>query len=209
MLHVPIARRSGFVPAAALLVLCAGSIGPAGAQSKSSNPPSQPESSPEGSAQSVSTGIASGFLLLGDKAPNFKLRDQANRELQFHAWRVESPAVLLFLDEASELRPDYGGMVSRLDEQGVRTVAICRRAGTAPAGLSEPEVALPILRDRWGDVARQFGAVDRLNGDAVPAVVIVDRKGKVRYLAAGAMPEGALLEGLVYGVLQKEAEGSY
>jgi peroxiredoxin len=202
-------RAEGAALAAAILTLTLlAEPPPASAQSKS-GPSDVPESTAGVTAKSVASGIPEGFLLLGDQAPDFKLRDQRNREVRFHPWREDQMALLIFVDRSSELDPEYSSLVGRLAEQSVRAVAVCRKVGALPAGLDRSAAEAPILRDRWGDVARQYGVVDRLSGDAVPAVVVVDAKGKVRYLAAGALPEPSLLEGIVYGVQQKEAEGVY
>lgn len=179
---------------------------PAGAQTRSTQP-TQPDEGSD-SPSKMSSGKQSGLLLLGDAAPDFKLRDQSGREVRFHAWRGGGLALLLFVDRVTELDDDFPDLVESMSKQGVRTLAICRNTGDMPAALSDESAAM-VLRDRWGDVAGQYGAVDRLSGDAVPAVVVVDNKGKVRYLAAGALPDRALLEGIVYVVRQKGADGSY
>ena len=117
--------------------------------------------------------------------------------------------LLLFVDDPGELEAGMADLAGNLAARDVRTMVLCRRSGATAATLGSTGSALPILRDRWGDVARQFGTVDRTTGDAVPGTVILDKDGKVRYLSSGVLYSAEFLEGMVYGALDMEVGDTY
>ena len=191
-----------------LLLLVLGPL-PAAGQTKSTPPQQPPSTAKSGGTSRGPVAIEAGHVRLGDEAPNFKLLDRQGQETSFHLWRGSRAAVLLFGDRSTDFGSGFSNLVANLEKLDVRTVGICRSSGAIPASLPTEEGGAVILRDRWGDLAGQFGAVEQLSGDAVPAVVILDPHGRVRYLAAGVMPNLAIVEGIVNGVLERAKEETF
>lgn len=182
---------------------------PAGAQSKTSPRPVPPSSAGQSGTTQGPLLPESGHVRLGDDAPNFKLLDTAGRPTSFHEWRGHRGAVLMFADRTQDFPDGFPVMVENLRKIDVRTVGVCRSSGAIPASVSETGSSAVILRDRWGDLAGQYGVTDVLSGDAVPAVVILDPRGRVRYVSAGAIPDLAIVEGIVNGVLERAKQETY
>lgn len=198
---------TGGLAVASLLSLCL-PPSPAAAQTKAPPRPGPSPTSTQGGATAPLV-PESGHVRLGDSAPNFKLLDAAGQPISFHEWRGHRGAVLLFADRTQDFPAGFSHMVENLERIDVRTVAVCRSSGAIPASLPESDAGAIVLRDRWGDLAGQYGVTDVLSRDAVPAVVILDPRGKVRYVSAGAIPDLAIVEGIVNGVLERAKQETY
>ena len=182
---------------------------PVAGQSKASPRPVPPTGSSQGGTSPGTLVPESGHVRLGDDAPNFKLLDAAGRPTSFHEWRGHRGAVLLFADQTGDFPPGFSQLVENLEKIDVRTVAVCRSSGAIPASVPQSPSAAVVLRDRWGDLAGQYGVTDLLSRDAVPAAVILDPRGKVRYVSAGAIPDLDIVEGIVNGVLERARQETY
>jgi hypothetical protein len=84
---------------------------------------------------------------------------------------------------------------------GVRVLFVCAER---TVGLSAPWPNLWVLYDHRGEVAQRFGAYDVVTGATLPALFLVDERGRVRFLAVGYMPEPADLDILANRVLVRE-----
>jgi len=92
------------------------------------------------------------------------------------------------------------------------------RRGTQPAAISvDPpahnarmvgklRIPFPLLSDPKGEVARAYGLWNERENAAVPAVVIVDRSGKVTYLYAGSDSADRPTDGEVFAALKSLGE---
>lgn len=131
-------------------------------------------------------------LSVGSVAPSFELPDQ-----QDHPWSLSgqlevSPVVLVFY--RGDWCPYCNGQLAAY----ARQYGEFERRGAQPAAISvDPPahnarmvgklmIPFPLLSDPRGEVARAYGLWNERENLAVPAVVVVDRSGKVTYLHEGS-----------------------
>ena len=131
---------------------------------------------------------------VGETAPFFELPDQQDYPWSLSGQIELGPVVLVFY--RGDWCPYCNGQLASY----ARGFGEFERRGAQVAGISvDPPrnnsamvgkllLPFPLLSDPRGDVAKSFGLWDAGEGVAVPAVVVVDRPGRVRYLFSGEDP---------------------
>jgi peroxiredoxin len=191
---------------ALFLFVCLGATDYAVGQEKV--PPSTGPST-AGSTEGTSTGLTKspGRPLLGDRGPDFKLKAYGTGD-EFHLKELRGKAsvVLVFVHRREGTLESYDALGKELEAQDVQMAFICRQGAT---DKKLEETSTPVLCDRWGDVAKSYGALNLVSRDIVPSIVILDRDGFVRFYIAGYMPKAEALGETVVAVLKPyEPEGA-
>ena len=155
------------------------------------------------SSQSATMIENSGRPFLGDRAPLFKLKTFTGDEFELKALRNHQNVILIFLDERQGALTTYDGLEDDLRDRNVQLVFICHRGKSLEKKLYE---GAPMLRDRWGLVAKSYGARDYLTGNTHPVIVMLDEEGFIRFYAAGYLPSADDLEVTAATVLHLEPE---
>jgi len=129
---------------------------------------------------------------VGEKAPSFELPDHQGQPWNLSGQLEAGPVMLVFY------RGDWcpycnGQLVSFARQYGEFER---RGAQVAAISVDPPEnsvetigklmLPFPLLGDPRGDLAKLYGLWDGEESVAVPAIVVVDRSGEIRYLYAGA-----------------------
>jgi len=191
---------------ALILFVCLGTADYAVGQEKIS---SSSSTGTAGSTEGTSTGLTKhpGRPLLGDRGPDFKLKTYGtDQEFQLKDLRGEVSVVLVFVHRREGYLESYDELGKQLGEQDIQMAFICRQGAT---DKKLEETNTPVLCDRWGDVAKSYGALDLVSRDIIPSIVILDRDGYVRFYIAGYMPKAGALGETVTAVLKPyEPEGA-
>ena len=124
---------------------------------------------------------------VGDEAPDFTVKDQANNDVTLSSFRGTRPVVLVFYPftftgvcggELCELRDDPATFASA----NAQVVAISCDTRHAQAKWVEAEgFNFPVLSDFWphGEVAKAYGVFNEALGCANRATFVIDKDGKV------------------------------
>jgi len=144
-------------------------------------------------------------LLLGDDGPEFELPAGDGTQVRLRSVRGLEAVALLFLQRPDRDFETYARIGNALRQRGVRVLFVCAERDPK---RSRAWNNLWVLYDRRGEVARRYGALDVITGNTVPAVFVLDRAGRVRYLAAGSLPSAEDLQELVLDVLRLNEAGS-
>ncbi|MFM9551774.1 peroxiredoxin [Streptomyces caniscabiei] len=136
-------------------------------------------------------------IQVGDKAPDFELRDNHGATVRLSDFRGEKNVVVLFYPfaftgvctgELCELRDNLPKFVN--DE--VQLLAVSNDSIHTLRVFAEQEgLEYPLLSDFWphGDVSRAYGVFDADKGCAVRGTFIVDKEGLVRWSVVNALPD--------------------
>jgi peroxiredoxin len=128
-------------------------------------------------------------LLVGDRAPDFTLRDQHGRRHSLESARAERAVLLVFYPfafsgvctgELHALREQAG----RIAEAGGELLALSCDPMFALRVLSDRDrLDFPLLSDFWphGEVAKAYGAFDEEHGCPTRSSFLVDRAGVLRW----------------------------
>jgi len=114
------------------------------------------------------------FTLKSTAGQNIRLKEQRGQVVLVNFWATWCAPCRQELPELDKLQAQYGKAGFRLlavsvDDDAQNAAAMMRRLG----------VSLTVLHDRDKRVAKRYDV------DAMPATVIVDRKGRVRYVHRG------------------------
>lgn len=134
---------------------------------------------------------------VGDKAPDFTLRDQHKQTVTLSEFRGKKNVVLLFYPFA------FTGVCTRelcairdeqpeFDNDDVVTLAVSTDTLHALRIFAEQEkLDYPLLSDHWphGEVAKAYGVFDEKLGAAVRGTFIIDKEGVVRWKVVNAIPD--------------------
>ncbi|MFF6782701.1 redoxin domain-containing protein [Streptomyces sp. NPDC012510] len=136
-------------------------------------------------------------IQLGDKAPDFELRDNHGATVRLSDFRGEKNVVVLFYPfaftgvctgELCELRDNLPKFVN--DE--VQLLAVSNDSIHTLRVFGEQEdLPYPLLSDFWphGEVSRAYGVFDADKGCAVRGTFIIDKEGVVRWSVVNALPD--------------------
>lgn len=118
--------------------------------------------------------LAPDFTLKSTTGQNIRLKEQHGQVVLVNFWATWCAPCRQELPELEKLQAQYGKTGFRLlavtvDEDVKNADAMMRRLG----------LKLTVLHDRDKQVAKRYDV------DAMPATVIVDRRGKVRYVHRG------------------------
>ncbi|QFR02509.1 peroxiredoxin [Streptomyces phaeolivaceus] len=136
-------------------------------------------------------------IQVGDKAPDFELKDNHGATVRLSDFRGEKNVVVLFYPfaftgvctgELCELRDNLPKFVN----DDVQLLAVSNDSIHTLRVFAEQEgLDYPLLSDFWphGEVSRDYGVFDADKGCAVRGTFIVDKEGVVRWSVVNALPD--------------------
>ena len=134
---------------------------------------------------------------VGDKAPDFTLKDQNNEQVSLSDFAGKRNVVLLFYPltftgvcqgELCAVRDDLGSFQN--DKVQVLAVSVdspyAHKVWAGDQGYD-----FPLLADFWphGKVAQDYGVFNEAAGIAVRGTFIIDKSGVVRWKVVNAIPD--------------------
>ena len=134
---------------------------------------------------------------VGDKAPDFTLRNQFKDDVTLSDFRDKKNVVLIFYPFAftgvctgemcaiREERPEFENETTAVLAVSADTVASLR------VFADQEKLEFPLLSDFWphGEVSRQYGVFNEDLGAATRGTFIIDRDGIVRYKVVHGIPD--------------------
>lgn len=129
---------------------------------------------------------------VGRKAPAFELPDEQNQPWNLSGNLEAGPVMLVFYrgDWCPYCNGQLVSFARKFGEFGARGAQVAAVSVDPPdhnlAMVRKLALPFPLLSDARGELARRYGLWDAGEGVAMPAIVVVDRTGEVRYLYAGA-----------------------
>ncbi|MGQ5637218.1 MULTISPECIES: peroxiredoxin [unclassified Streptomyces] len=136
-------------------------------------------------------------IQVGDKAPDFELKDNHGRTVKLSDFRGERNVVLLFYPfaftgvctgELCELRDN----LPKFSDRGTQVLAVSNDSIHTLRVFAEQEgLEYPLLSDFWphGNVSRAYGVFDEDKGCAVRGTFIIDKEGVVRWTVVNGLPD--------------------
>jgi peroxiredoxin len=151
-------------------------------------------------------------LSVGGVAPSFELPDQ-----QDHPWslsgqlEVGSVALVFYRGDwcpyCNGQLAAYARKYGEFERRGVQPAAISVDPPVNNARMvGKLRLPFPLLSDPRGEVARAYGLWNERENVAVPAVVVVDRSGRVTYMHAGSDFADRPPDGEVFAALKSLGE---
>ncbi|PKW07573.1 Peroxiredoxin [Streptomyces sp. 1222.5] len=141
-------------------------------------------------------------IQVGDKAPDFELKDNHGRTVRLSDFRGEKNVVVLFYPfaftgvctgELCELRDN----LPRFADRDTQLLAVSNDSiHTLRVFAEQEELEYPLLSDFWphGKVSRAYGVFDEDKGCAVRGTFIVDKEGVVRWTVVNGLPDARDLD---------------
>jgi peroxiredoxin len=134
---------------------------------------------------------------VGDKAPDFTLKDQHGQTVTLSDFRGEKNVVLVFYPfaftgvctgELCAIRDDLSSFVN--DDTQVLSVSV-DSVFSHRIFAEKENLDYPMLSDFWphGEVATAYGVFDENLGAAVRGTFIIDKDGLVRWKVVNAIPD--------------------
>jgi peroxiredoxin len=134
---------------------------------------------------------------VGDKAPDFTLKDQNNEQVSLSDFAGKRNVVLLFYPltftgvcqgELCAVRDDLGSFQN--DKVQVLAVSV-DSAYSHKVWANEQGYEFPLLADFWphGKVASDYGVFNEAAGIATRGTFIIDKSGVVRWKVVNAIPD--------------------
>jgi len=142
---------------------------------------------------------------VGDKAPDFTLPSVSGKKISLKNYRSKKNVVLSFVPAAwtpvcSDQWPGYNIVKDIFDENKATLLGISvDNIPTLHSWISQMgNLWFEVLSDFWphGAVAEKFGIL-RSDGTAERAIIIIDKKGIIRYIDVHDINERPPLEGIV------------
>ncbi|KOV92187.1 MULTISPECIES: peroxiredoxin [unclassified Streptomyces] len=136
-------------------------------------------------------------IQVGDKAPDFELKDNHGRTVRLSDFRGEKNVVLLFYPfaftgvctgELCELRDN----LPKFADRDTQLLAVSNDSIHTLRVFGEQEgLEYPLLSDFWphGNVSRAYGVFDEDKGCAVRGTFIIDKEGVVRWTVVNGLPD--------------------
>ncbi|MET8769855.1 peroxiredoxin [Streptomyces sp. NPDC004658] len=136
-------------------------------------------------------------IQVGDKAPDFELKDNHGRAVKLSDFRGEKNVVLLFYPfaftgvctgELCELRDN----LPTFEDRDTQLLAVSNDSIHTLRVFAEQEgLEYPLLSDFWphGNVSRAYGVFDEDKGCAVRGTFIIDKEGVVRWTIVNGLPD--------------------
>ncbi|MEU1006825.1 peroxiredoxin [Streptomyces sp. NPDC088810] len=144
-------------------------------------------------------------IQVGDKAPDFELKDNHGRTVKLSEFRGEKNVVLLFYPfaftgvctgELCELRDN----LPKFADRDTQLLAVSNDSIHTLRVFAEQEgLEYPLLSDFWphGNVSRAYGVFDEDKGCAVRGTFIIDKEGVVRWTVVNGLPDARDLDDYV------------
>ncbi|MEV7322677.1 peroxiredoxin [Streptomyces sp. NPDC093970] len=136
-------------------------------------------------------------IQVGDKAPDFELKDNHGRSVRLSDFRGEKNVVLLFYPfaftgvctgELCELRDN----LPRFEDRDTQLLAVSNDSIHTLRVFAEQEgLEYPLLSDFWphGGTSRDYGVFDEAKGCAVRGTFVIDKEGVVRWTVVNGLPD--------------------
>jgi peroxiredoxin len=136
-------------------------------------------------------------ITVGDKAPDFELRNQYGKKVRLSDFRGQKNVVLLFYpfafsgictDELCALRDE----LPTFQNDDVQLLAVSNDATFTLRAFSDKEgLEYPVLSDFWphGEVSKAYGVFDDGKGVAVRGTFVIDKEGVVRWTIVNGLPD--------------------
>ncbi|MEU0857038.1 peroxiredoxin [Streptomyces griseofuscus] len=136
-------------------------------------------------------------IQVGDKAPDFELKDNHGRTVRLADFRGEKNVVLLFYPfaftgvctgELCELRDN----LPKFADRDTQLLAVSNDSIHSLRVFAEQEgLEYPLLSDFWphGNVSRDYGVFDEDKGCAVRGTFVIDKDGVVRWTVVNGLPD--------------------
>lgn len=136
-------------------------------------------------------------IQVGDKAPDFELKDNHGATVKLSDFRGAKNVVLLFYPfaftgvctgELCELRDNLPKFVN----DDVQLLAVSNDSiHTLRVFAEQEDLEYPLLSDFWphGDTSRAYGVFDEDKGCAVRGTFIIDKEGVVRWRVVNGLPD--------------------
>ncbi len=136
-------------------------------------------------------------IQVGDKAPDFELKDNHGRTVKLSDLRGRKNVVLLFYPfaftgvctgELCELRDN----LPRFEDRDTQLLAVSNDSIHTLRVFAEQEgLEYPLLSDFWphGNVSRAYGVFDEDKGCAVRGTFVIDKEGVVRWTVVNGLPD--------------------
>jgi len=136
-------------------------------------------------------------IQVGDKAPDFELKDNHGRTVRLADFRGEKNVVLLFYPfaftgvctgELCALRDN----LSKFTDRDTQLLAVSNDSIHSLRVFAEQEgLEYPLLSDFWphGNVSRAYGVFDEDKGCAVRGTFVIDKDGVVRWTVVNGLPD--------------------
>jgi peroxiredoxin len=144
-------------------------------------------------------------IQVGDKAPDFELKDNHGRTVKLSDFHGDKNVVLLFYPfaftgvctgELCELRDN----LPRFADRDTQLLAVSNDSIHTLRVFAEQEgLEYPLLSDFWphGNVSRAYGVFDEDKGCAVRGTFIIDKEGVVRWTVVNGLPDARDLDDYV------------
>ncbi|MFE9607502.1 peroxiredoxin [Streptomyces sp. NPDC006012] len=144
-------------------------------------------------------------IQVGDKAPDFDLKDNHGRSVKLSEFRGQKNVVLLFYPfaftgvctgELCELRDNLPTFVN----DDTQLLAVSNDSIHTLRVFAEQEgLEYPLLSDFWphGETSRAYGVFAEDKGCAVRGTFIIDKEGVVRWTVVNGLPDARDLDGYV------------
>ncbi|GEC07738.1 peroxiredoxin [Streptomyces spinoverrucosus] len=136
-------------------------------------------------------------IQVGEKAPDFELKDNHGRAVQLSDFRGEKNVVLLFYPfaftgvctgELCEVRDN----LPKFEGRDTQVLAVSNDSIHTLRVFAEQEgLEYPLLSDFWphGEVSRAYGVFDEDKGCAVRGTFVIDKEGVVRWTVVNGLPD--------------------
>ncbi|MER7573641.1 peroxiredoxin [Streptomyces sp. NPDC126514] len=136
-------------------------------------------------------------LQVGEKAPDFELKDNHGRAVRLSDFRGERNVVLLFYPfaftgvctgELCELRDN----LPKFTDRDTQLLAVSNDSVPTLRVFAEQEgFEYPLLSDFWphGEVSRAYGVFAEDKGCAVRGTFVIDKEGLVRWTVVNGLPD--------------------
>ncbi|MEU3097538.1 peroxiredoxin [Streptomyces sp. NPDC006967] len=136
-------------------------------------------------------------IQVGDKAPDFELKDNHGATVRLSEFRGRKNVVVLFYPfaftgvctgELCEIRDN----LPRFSDRDTQVLAVSNDSIHTLRVFGEQEgLEYPLLSDFWphGNVSSAFGVFDEDKGCAVRGTFIIDKEGVVRWTVVNGLPD--------------------
>ncbi|MER5790392.1 peroxiredoxin [Streptomyces sp. NPDC001980] len=136
-------------------------------------------------------------IQVGDKAPDFELKDNHGRAVKLSDFRGEKNVVVLFYPfaftgvctgELCELRDN----LPKFEDRDTQLLAVSNDSIHTLRVFAEQEgLEYPLLSDFWphGETSRAYGVFDEAKGCAVRGTFVIDKEGVVRWTVVNGLPD--------------------
>ncbi|MDA5142712.1 peroxiredoxin [Streptomyces sp. AD681] len=136
-------------------------------------------------------------LQVGDKAPDFELKDNHGATVRLSEFRGRKNVVLIFYPfaftgvctgELCEVRDN----LPQFSDRDTQVLAVSNDSIHTLRVFAEQEgLEYPLLSDFWphGNVSRDYGVFDEDKGCAVRGTFVIDQEGVVRWTVRNGLPD--------------------